>query len=213
MTTKRRAELRRHLTNLGHGQAETENSAHFCRRLYPVSDHLRALDPGVVLVVGSRVQQASVPGRTPPRASPRSAACASSTSSSGPADSSSARTRGSRATTTSPCTATRCPAPTKSLPGTPPSSCESTPRGGCRACPRCPRRTPRTGPRRTGRSRSRPATRSRPDRTDSPPRSALPAHRHRRPPSRGSLPPNLPKLERQRRDFCHGLLGPTGVCC
>lgn len=59
MTTKRLtkarcAELRKHLANLGHGQAETESPDQFCRRLYPVPDHLRALDPGVVLVVGSR---------------------------------------------------------------------------------------------------------------------------------------------------------------
>lgn len=54
LTKARCAELRRDLTDLGYGQAETEMWEQFSFRLYPVSDHLRALDPGVVLVVGSR---------------------------------------------------------------------------------------------------------------------------------------------------------------
>lgn len=54
LTKARCAELRRDLTDLGYGQAETEMRERFPRRLYPVPDHLRALDPGVVLVVGSR---------------------------------------------------------------------------------------------------------------------------------------------------------------
>lgn len=54
LTKARCAELRRDLTDLGYGQAETETSEQFSPRLYPVSEHLRALDPTVVLVVGSR---------------------------------------------------------------------------------------------------------------------------------------------------------------
>lgn len=60
MTTKKRltkagcAELRRQLRDLGYGQAETEMEEMFALRVYPVPDHLRAIDPGVVLVVGSR---------------------------------------------------------------------------------------------------------------------------------------------------------------
>ncbi len=48
------ANLRRQLRDLGYGQAESELAETFPRRLYPVADHLRALDPRVVLVVGSR---------------------------------------------------------------------------------------------------------------------------------------------------------------
>ena len=40
--------------HLGFGQAESEPPELFARQLYPVSAHLRALDPNVVLVVGPR---------------------------------------------------------------------------------------------------------------------------------------------------------------
>ena len=46
--------LRRQLVDLGYGQAESEEQELFAYRLYPVSEHLRALDPRVVLVVGPR---------------------------------------------------------------------------------------------------------------------------------------------------------------
>lgn len=46
--------LRAQLRDLGYGQAEAENLELFGRRLYPVPEHLRALDPSVVLVVGPR---------------------------------------------------------------------------------------------------------------------------------------------------------------
>ncbi len=46
--------LRAQLTDLGYGQAETETDELFALRLYPVSEHLRALDTKVVLVVGPR---------------------------------------------------------------------------------------------------------------------------------------------------------------
>lgn len=48
------AELRGHLRDLGYGQAESESPELFKLRLYPVPEHLRALDPSVVLVVGPR---------------------------------------------------------------------------------------------------------------------------------------------------------------
>lgn len=48
------AELRRQLRELGYGQAEVEEPGLFPRRFYPVPEHLRALDPSVVLVVGPR---------------------------------------------------------------------------------------------------------------------------------------------------------------
>ena len=48
------AALRAQLTDLGYGQAEAETPELFAHRLYPVSEHLRALDSGVVLVVGPR---------------------------------------------------------------------------------------------------------------------------------------------------------------
>ncbi len=47
-------ELRVQLADLGYGQAEAETPELFAHRLYPVSEHLRALDPNVVLVVGPR---------------------------------------------------------------------------------------------------------------------------------------------------------------
>ncbi len=47
-------DLRAQLVNLGYGQAEAETTELFAHRLYPVSEHLRALDPNVVLVVGPR---------------------------------------------------------------------------------------------------------------------------------------------------------------
>ena len=46
--------LRRQLADLGYGQAESEGEESFAYRLHPVSEHLRALDPRVVLVVGPR---------------------------------------------------------------------------------------------------------------------------------------------------------------
>lgn len=46
--------LRTDLRDLGYGQAEVETPELFARRLYPVAEHLRALDPNVVLVVGPR---------------------------------------------------------------------------------------------------------------------------------------------------------------
>ena len=48
------ADLRWQLRDLGYGQAEAESSDLFARRLYPVTEHLRALDPGTVLIVGPR---------------------------------------------------------------------------------------------------------------------------------------------------------------
>ena len=47
-------ELRRELVNLGYGQADHETPELSRLRLYPVPEHLRALDPNVVLVVGPR---------------------------------------------------------------------------------------------------------------------------------------------------------------
>ena len=46
--------LRRELADLGFGQADRETPELIARRLYPVPEHLRALDPNVVLVVGPR---------------------------------------------------------------------------------------------------------------------------------------------------------------
>lgn len=54
LTKARCAELRQQLRDLGYGQAESEFSERFALRLYPVVDHLRAFDPRVALVVGSR---------------------------------------------------------------------------------------------------------------------------------------------------------------
>lgn len=48
------ATLRRQLRDLGYGQAEVEEPRLFASRFYPVPEHLRALDPSVVLVVGPR---------------------------------------------------------------------------------------------------------------------------------------------------------------
>ena len=48
------AELRVQLSDLGYGQAEGETGDLFARRLYPIPEHLRALDPNVILVVGPR---------------------------------------------------------------------------------------------------------------------------------------------------------------
>ena len=47
-------DLRVQLADLGYGQAEAETPELFAHRLYPVSEHLRAFDPNVVLVVGPR---------------------------------------------------------------------------------------------------------------------------------------------------------------
>ena len=49
-------DLRARLVDLGYGQAEAETPELFAQRLYPVAEHLRALDPNVVLVVGPRVR-------------------------------------------------------------------------------------------------------------------------------------------------------------
>ena len=46
--------LRAQLGDLGYGQAEAETDDLFALRLYPVTEHLRALDTRVVLVVGPR---------------------------------------------------------------------------------------------------------------------------------------------------------------
>lgn len=46
--------LRRYLTQLGAGQAESEDAQSFARRHYPVAEHARAFDPDVVLIVGER---------------------------------------------------------------------------------------------------------------------------------------------------------------
>ena len=46
--------LRRELADLGYGQADREAPEIGARRLYPVREHLRALDPDVALVVGPR---------------------------------------------------------------------------------------------------------------------------------------------------------------
>lgn len=54
LTKQACAELRTDLRDLGYGQAEGETPHLFGRRLYPVPEHLRALDPNVVLVVGPR---------------------------------------------------------------------------------------------------------------------------------------------------------------
>ncbi|MCH8159617.1 MAG: hypothetical protein IIA08_07060 [Proteobacteria bacterium] len=48
------AQLRGQVRDLGYGQAERETPDLLVRRFYPVPEHLRALDPGVVLVVGPR---------------------------------------------------------------------------------------------------------------------------------------------------------------
>ena len=54
LTKQACAELRTELRDLGYGQAEGETPELFGPRLYPVPEHLRALDPNVVLVVGPR---------------------------------------------------------------------------------------------------------------------------------------------------------------
>ena len=54
LTKQACAELRADLRDLGYGQAEGETPDLFGRRLYPVPEHLRALDPNVALVVGPR---------------------------------------------------------------------------------------------------------------------------------------------------------------
>ena len=54
LTKQHCAALRNELSNLGYGQAEGETPDLFARRLYPIPEHLRALDPNVVLVVGPR---------------------------------------------------------------------------------------------------------------------------------------------------------------
>ena len=47
-------ELRAQISDLGYGQAEAESRNLFARRLHPIPEHLRALDPNVVLIVGPR---------------------------------------------------------------------------------------------------------------------------------------------------------------
>lgn len=42
------------LSSLGYGQAESESEENFVRGFYPVSQHLRAFEPDVMLVVGER---------------------------------------------------------------------------------------------------------------------------------------------------------------
>jgi hypothetical protein len=54
LTKERCTKLRKHLRDLGYGQAEGETDELFGRRFYPVSEHLRALDAGVILIVGPR---------------------------------------------------------------------------------------------------------------------------------------------------------------
>ena len=54
LTKERCTDLRGQLSDLGYGQAESETSELFSHRLYLVPEHLRALDPRVVLVVGPR---------------------------------------------------------------------------------------------------------------------------------------------------------------
>ena len=51
---QQRSALRRELADLGSGQADYEAPGLTARFLYPVTEHLRALDPNVVLVVGPR---------------------------------------------------------------------------------------------------------------------------------------------------------------
>jgi hypothetical protein len=43
-----------HLCNLGFGRSESEDPEHFALNWYPITQHLRAFDPDVVLVVGDR---------------------------------------------------------------------------------------------------------------------------------------------------------------
>ena len=52
LTRQACAELRADLCNLGYGRAEVETPELIARRLYPVPEHVRALDPSVVLIVG-----------------------------------------------------------------------------------------------------------------------------------------------------------------
>ena len=54
LTKQACVELRDQLSDLGYGQAEGETPELFARRLYPIPEHLRALDPNVVLVIGPR---------------------------------------------------------------------------------------------------------------------------------------------------------------
>lgn len=58
MKTPRRKQdqinLRHLLTDLGYGQAEMERQKAFKQRFYPVSEHVRAFEPDVVLVIGER---------------------------------------------------------------------------------------------------------------------------------------------------------------
>lgn len=54
LTKDQCANLRGQLSDLGYGQAESETPELFSHRLYLVPEHLRALDPRVVLVVGPR---------------------------------------------------------------------------------------------------------------------------------------------------------------
>ena len=54
LTKQACAALRTDLRDLGYGQAEGETPDLFALRLYPIPEHLRALDPNVVLIVGPR---------------------------------------------------------------------------------------------------------------------------------------------------------------
>ncbi len=55
LTTEQRTELLNDLSRMGsHGRAEGEDLSRLPKTFYPVADHLRMLDPDVVLVVGPR---------------------------------------------------------------------------------------------------------------------------------------------------------------
>jgi len=49
-----RDQLLMDLADLGYGQAESEDPAKFPKTFYPVAEHVRAFDPGVILVIGPR---------------------------------------------------------------------------------------------------------------------------------------------------------------
>lgn len=54
MSRETQQALRRSLTDLGAGQAESEGKEPFIRRFHPIPEHLRAFDPDITLVVGDR---------------------------------------------------------------------------------------------------------------------------------------------------------------
>ncbi len=51
---RRRDQLQTDLADMGYGQAEGEDKAKFPKTFYPVAEHARAFDPGVILVIGAR---------------------------------------------------------------------------------------------------------------------------------------------------------------